>query len=91
MVRVLRYFRWRRISPATRQRRVAVWVDVKCSSSARQAVAMFPGRLLAGNYTQTRASRQNSWLLAWDCKKGEGKVEEEGKQYNTYEKDNDNQ
>eukprot|EP00972_Heterocapsa_arctica_P065783 9710785-Heterocapsa_arctica.AAC.1 len=57
MVRVLRDFRWRRISPATRQGRAAEWGDVKRSSSAREALAMFPQRLLAGNYRKTRRSR----------------------------------
>eukprot|EP00972_Heterocapsa_arctica_P028033 4123914-Heterocapsa_arctica.AAC.1 len=56
MVRVLRDFRRRRISPATRQRRAAV----KRTSSACQAVAMFPERWLAGNYRQTRRSRLKS-------------------------------
>eukprot|EP00972_Heterocapsa_arctica_P061876 9121560-Heterocapsa_arctica.AAC.1 len=34
--------------------------DVKRSSSGRQALAMFPERMLAGNYRQTRLSRLDS-------------------------------
>eukprot|EP00972_Heterocapsa_arctica_P108604 15992834-Heterocapsa_arctica.AAC.1 len=58
MVRVLRDFRRRRISPANRQRKAAEWggrqAPVKRSSNARQAHAMFPEMWLAGNYRQTR-------------------------------------
>eukprot|EP00972_Heterocapsa_arctica_P038230 5628735-Heterocapsa_arctica.AAC.1 len=52
MVRVLRDFRRRRVSPATRQRRAAV--------KRAFSDAMFPERLLAGKYRQTRRSRVNS-------------------------------
>eukprot|EP00972_Heterocapsa_arctica_P017076 2525044-Heterocapsa_arctica.AAC.1 len=56
MVRVLRDFRRRRISPATRQRKAAV----KRSSSGCQALVTFPERWLAGKYRQTRPSRLHS-------------------------------
>eukprot|EP00972_Heterocapsa_arctica_P040431 5955100-Heterocapsa_arctica.AAC.1 len=61
MVTVLRNFRQRCISPATRQRRAAEWGDVKRLSSARQALAMFLNSLLAGNYKHKRYARLNSW------------------------------
>eukprot|EP00972_Heterocapsa_arctica_P040995 6042437-Heterocapsa_arctica.AAC.1 len=56
MVRVLRDFRRRPISPATRHRRAAEWGG---TSSGRQALAMFPERWFAGNYRQTSRTRLN--------------------------------
>eukprot|EP00972_Heterocapsa_arctica_P021110 3107065-Heterocapsa_arctica.AAC.1 len=77
MVRDLRDFKRRLISPATRQRRAAVWGGVERLSSGCQADAMFPGRLFAGIYRQTRRSRLNSHpnkhrrrLLVWNYRKG---------------------
>eukprot|EP00972_Heterocapsa_arctica_P059094 8712655-Heterocapsa_arctica.AAC.2 len=52
MVRVLRYFRRRRISPATRQRGAAV--------QRSSAHTVFLERCLAGNYRQKRRSRLDS-------------------------------
>eukprot|EP00972_Heterocapsa_arctica_P003647 543611-Heterocapsa_arctica.AAC.1 len=93
----MRYFRRRSISPATRQRRAA-------RIRGRQALVIFPGRLLAWNYRQKRRSRVNSrpnkhprsprstqQRLLHGTKAGEGKEETEGGQDENYEKDNNSE
>eukprot|EP00972_Heterocapsa_arctica_P020137 2972765-Heterocapsa_arctica.AAC.1 len=57
MFRVLRNFRRRSTSPENREEER----PYERGSNGYQADIMFPGRLLAWNYRQTRCSRLNSW------------------------------